>query len=1044
MIEKTGLFFGGQRGYVENQFYYSQDVDIPIAVATDQYPVTPEQQQLYILQKSIDREAHYNVSKVFLIKGKLDKAKLANAFERLVERHAILRTYFIAVNGKGYQKIARKINYKKMYKTITNAEDISYVISDWSKPFQAGKPGLFSFGLIEISTVENYIFLSGHYSILDNWSLFILFDELMQLYQGKLLAMPAVTYHDFAAWQECRFYGIDYEKQRRFWHEMLGENLPKLQLPTDYLRPPIRECMGDGVWLNLSVELTEAIRDFAVQRKISLCAFFFAAYTIYLSHMSRQEDLIVGIPFAGRMYRDVVGIPGMFANIHGIRSMPKRDKDFTGFLAEIYDLLEQAKLNQAYPITKLLEELKIEQTADRNPMFDVSFEFLPDSGAKMYGALEAVPFMLPVRTSWFDLSFKVQDFGDHIEFGFIYNCKLFCKSTVETLLHEIEKLLTAIVSQPNRKVAELVQTLQKREAVIHGGGMEHDAGRGALDAATWITMVGERQRLRKIRLNLTKCAKLNKKHIRVEKCKVDERQEDALSSSHISYQAVLLIGVMEYVGIYMFYELFCERDCDLYLIIDSETEEAAKEKLKKTFSYYLGEAFAELCLHSPRLYIVKGAVSKANLGLTSRDYQLLCQRIDLIVNAADVIQLDSQADLYEKNVQSVLNLIELAKNTKGLKAFAHFSPLAIASGYVANKVSVNFSESDMDIGQQLTNYYAETKLQAEKALAKARQEGIAVSIYRIDALLFPPPKGKLPQNIKEMALFELFSAYVKMGVVPRDFTKYRMSRIDDVVRAILLLQESQFAQNGNFHLDSLQRMRLGQILKGKSIHMDLREVSSVDFVELLYRNYGRIGFKGLIETVIAQSDWLLRDMQTQWHIDSERTTSLLNKLGLIWHEIDFGIVDSLIEIALADRICFLSKLSITTDFTRKELLDLAKISRPVLYAPAEVLAWEGEVSDKFMIIWEGFVDSSKTNVIGWENSIGIYKMGDFFGSANLADGVAINSTTLEAVNQDVLILEFAAESIRDFMKGKPEFALRLIQRLHEQLNRLQWLWINAE
>ena len=83
-------------------------------------------------------------------------------------------------------------------------------------------------------------------------------------------------------------------------------------------------------------------------------------------------------------------------------------------------------------------------------------------------------------------------------------------------------------------------------------------------------------------------------------------------------------------------------------------------------------------------------------------------------------------------------------------------------------------------------------------------------------------------------------------------------------------------------------------------------------------------------------------------------------------------------------------------------------------------------------------------MIGWENSIGIYKMGDFFGSANLADGVAINSTTLEAVNQDVLILEFAAESIRDFMKGKPEFALRLIQRLHEQLNRLQWLWINAE
>ena len=93
----------------------------------------------------------------------------------------------------------------------------------------------------------------------------------------------------------------------------------------------------------------------------------------------------------------------MFANMHGIRTNPDKKITFIDFLEKNYLLLEEAKLNQSYPITTLLEELKVKQRADRNPLCDVSFEFLPDSGAKMHGTLETIPFLIPVRTSWFDL-----------------------------------------------------------------------------------------------------------------------------------------------------------------------------------------------------------------------------------------------------------------------------------------------------------------------------------------------------------------------------------------------------------------------------------------------------------------------------------------------------------------------------------------------------------------------------------------------------------------------------------------------------------------
>lgn len=1043
MTEKENWSCREKSAGLDSRFYYSEDIAIPVAATYNQYPVTPEQQQLYLLQKMVDNEVRYNVSKVFLIKGEIDKARLATAFDHLVERHTILRTYFVAIDGRGYQKVARKIHYKKRYKMIANKEDLPYVIYDWLKPFQTDKPGLFSFGLIEVSKTENYVFLAGHYSILDNCSLMILFDELMKLYCDKPLDTPVITYHDFAVWQECRFYGRDYEKRRRFWLEMLKGDLPVLNLPADYMRPAIMDRSGASASLKLNRQLSEKIRDFVGVTQTSLCAFFFSAYAIFLAQLSRQEDIIIGIPFAGRMYKDLINVPGMFANMHGIRMNPNKKKRFIDFLKETYLLLEEAKLNQSYPITTLFDELKVLQRADRNPLCDVSFEFLPDSGAKMYGNLETIPFLMPVRTSWFDLSFTVQDLGDHLTISFIYYNKLFHHSTIKCWLKAFEGYIAVIVDVPNEtlnKICNEIDFVNK----AHKGKVAISEPSKNKDAATWLTMVKERDRLQKIQLKLTKSANINgiKKTVKTRRADCLAK-ETTLGNQAKTYKATLLIGADEYVGVHIFYEMFCQNECDLYLLGGAENEEIAKANFKAVCCYYLGEKFTSLCLESPRVHIIVGDICKTNFGLAKADEFEICHNIDLVINATQAIQLDNDEDLYLKNVQSVLNLLEFVKKIEGSVDVAHLSTLSVASGDVKDKILVHFDEADCDVGQKTRVYYCETKLRAEKELEKARLQRGSVSIYRIGDLLLPAPKGKLPRNLMETSFFTLFSAYVNMGIVPKDFIDFKVSRVDDVARAILEIQRRKGNKNDIFHVHSEQVIHLGDVLNSAPIHMELKEATTIEFVNLLYKNFGRLGFKDYIENIIVKSDWLSEKEATRYSIDSEKTMKYLKQLSFKWHEVDLEVFDELVKLALMERIEFLSKLPVVQDFTRAEVLSLAKKGKQVLYAPAEVIAWEGDFNDKFIIIWEGFVDSSKRNVIGWENSIGIYKNGDFFGSANLADGVAVSQTTLEALNQDVLILEFTAQAIRDFMKEKPELALRLIQKLHEQLDRLKWLWINA-
>ena len=246
-----------------------------------------------------------------------------------------------------------------------------------------------------------------------------------------------------------------------------------------------------------------------------------------------------------------------------------------------------------------------------------------------------------------------------------------------------------------------------------------------------------------------------------------------------------------------------------------------------------------------------GDICKANLGVSRADAQLLVQNIDMVLNSVQAIPLDNDKDLYVENVQAVLNLIEFAKKIENLVDVVYLSTLSIASGDVKDKLLVHFNESDSDIGQKMRFYYAETKLQAEKELEKARAEGLSVTIYRIGDLLLPAPKGKLPRNLAETSFFNLFSAYVNIGIVPRDFVNPKVSRVDDVARAIVAIQNRKGKKEYTFHVHSDQVINLGHVLNSAPIHMELQEVSNIEFVNLLYKNFGRLGFKEYIENIIA-------------------------------------------------------------------------------------------------------------------------------------------------------------------------------------------------
>ena len=98
-----------------------------------------------------------------------------------------------------------------------------------------------------------------------------------------------------------------------------------------------------------------------------------AAYNVLLSKITGQDDIIIGLPVAGRNHEDLQSIMGVFLNTLALRNKPKANKTFEVFLEEVRENALSAYENQDYPFEMLLEKLEIKRDSSRTPLFDIAF-----------------------------------------------------------------------------------------------------------------------------------------------------------------------------------------------------------------------------------------------------------------------------------------------------------------------------------------------------------------------------------------------------------------------------------------------------------------------------------------------------------------------------------------------------------------------------------------------------------------------------------------------------------------------------------------------
>ncbi len=440
------------------------------------YPVSSAQKRLFVVNELDDHSTTYNMPLVLNVKGQLNPDRLEKVIKNLIERHESLRTSFMLIAGDPVQQIHEDVEFSiqrfEVEEQIDLEKEVQQLIKEFVKPFELNKAPLLRVGLVTFAGIEDkqILIFDMHHIISDGLSMNILVNDFINLYEENEIPELKIQYKDFAVWQNDLFNSEKIKKQEEYWLNIFdtGEEIPILDLPTDYVRPAVMSFAGDKIEFELGKELTEKINGLVKENGATLYMGLFAAYNILLSKYTGQEDIIVGSPIAGRRYPDLEKIIGMFVNTLVMRSNPASEKSFKQFLDEVKVGALKAYENQDYQFETLVEKLELARNLSRNPLFDVVFALQNiDNTAISIPELTFTPYEFTNKISKFDLTMIATETEDNIKCVVEYSTKLFKKETIERMARHFVNIVKEIVVKPTIEISEIdVLSTEEKEQLI--------------------------------------------------------------------------------------------------------------------------------------------------------------------------------------------------------------------------------------------------------------------------------------------------------------------------------------------------------------------------------------------------------------------------------------------------------------------------------------------------------------------------------------------------------------------------------------------------
>ena len=289
---------------------------------------------------------------------------------------------------------------------------------------------------------------------------------------------------------------------------------------------------------------------------------------------------------------------------------------------------------------------------------------------------------------------------------------------------------------------------------------------------------------------------------------------------------VLLTGATGFLGIHILKELI-DQHVETYVLVRSK-QISLRSRLSLLLEYYFDSPFEEEL--DSYIHIVDGDIADDNLKDKLKDI-----KFDTLINSAAIVKHFSNDDIIERiNVGGVKNLIGIALEHKA--RMIQISTLSVAGENIDHKFPDNYrmKENQLDIGQDISNKYINSKFMAEAAMLEAiEKDGLDGKIVRVGNLMSRQSDGEFQINSITNGFMRSLRGYYALGKFPvsalDDTTDF--SPIDEVAKTILVLATAP-KEFTLFHSANSHPVEMGDVMQAMNdCGLKIDNVDEKDFMD---------------------------------------------------------------------------------------------------------------------------------------------------------------------------------------------------------------------
>ncbi|QDU91225.1 Linear gramicidin synthase subunit D [Pirellulimonas nuda] len=440
------------------------------------HPASYGQQALWMVHQGAPDSPAYNVASAAWVESEVDFDALHAAWRMLVARHEALRTTF-ASERDGLRCVVHAdpvIDASRHCCPDADGPALEARVREaYAEPFDLRQGPLARLRLLSIAPDRHVLLLAMHHIVFDAWSLWILHEELGELYAalaaGQTLALPTpqATFAQFAEWQHALPDSDEGKRQWDAWRARLEGATPG-EPRWDRPRPAARTGRGATLHFHVAGEVADRVRGVAKAHGATPFMTLLAAFQAALHRQSGQKDFVVGATTSGRTKSQFAQVLGYFVNTLPIRAELKEDWSFDDLLRQTRERTLEALRSQDFPFALMVERLNPPREPGALPLCRVAFGLQKphrfsqvadalneDSAPIDWGGLRVRAFPLDQQEGQFDLVMELYEQSDGYRGLLKYDPQLMDDASAAQFAAHFETLLGLLLERSAAPMAAI-------------------------------------------------------------------------------------------------------------------------------------------------------------------------------------------------------------------------------------------------------------------------------------------------------------------------------------------------------------------------------------------------------------------------------------------------------------------------------------------------------------------------------------------------------------------------------------------------------------